>query len=67
VWDCAVEALESHDFCSSDRFFEIVWADFDRKIPPVEVMMPVGSFDHNLRWVFRNRLTEGSSQFLLEV
>ena len=65
--DRAVEALESHDFGSFYRIFQVIGSDLDREVSPIEFVMPVGCLDHDLRGVFRNRLTEGGGKFLLEV
>jgi hypothetical protein len=67
VGDGTIEALEAHDFGSPDGGFQIVGANFDGEVAPVQIMMAVGGLDHDLCWVFSYGLSKGSGKFLLEV
>ena len=67
VGDGTIEALEAHDFGSPDGGFQIVGANFDGEVAPVQVMMTVSGLDHDLRGVFSDGLSKGSGKFLLEV
>ena len=67
VRDGTVKALEPHGLDAVHGVLEAVGGNFDGEVPPVEIVVPIGGFDHGLRWVFGYGLPEGGGQFLLEV
>ena len=46
---------------------KVVRANFNSEITPVEIVVLIGSLDHDLRGIFGNRLSESGGEFLLEV